>query len=157
MVLMALLLMMDDPARGADVKSAKEAMESWRAAGYDKLTRPNAALNLTTAPDQIKMGFNVVRVWGVNPVEESFQIEGFLRLSWRDPRLAFNITPGYEHQFDTTTPWVESWWDGASMAGYAAVPSLLIDVLSDPELVHEWWDPMIYSTDSIQGRGLDHR
>ena len=37
----------------------------------------------------MRVGLFVDRIWAVDPVAETFMMECFLRLSWKDPRLAF--------------------------------------------------------------------
>jgi hypothetical protein len=138
------------PASKAVVRDPAGVIAQLRASDYDKLMRPNVHAGLMT-PDILKIGFLAVRIWDVNPVEESFRIEAFLRLSWRDPRLSFNISAGHEHKF-SQTDWVPTWWNGSP----SGLRSVTIDYMTDPNLIKQLWDPLIYSTDSVSPKGLEH-
>jgi hypothetical protein len=117
---------------------------------YDKMVRPTLAMPGPNTAEQVKMGMYVDRIWDVDPVAETFKLEGYLRLSWKDPRLAFNVSEGAEHRFHSST-WLPTWWDGAS----PELPTIIIDYMTDIAVVNMLWDPVLYIGNSVNSKGLE--
>lgn len=97
----------------------------------DKLVRPTVSVPGPDTPEEVRIGLYVDRIWHVDPVAETFMIEGYLRLSWKDPRLAFNVTAGAEHRFSRST-WLPTWWDGAD----PTLPTIIMDYMTDIDSTH---------------------
>ena len=123
-----------------------------RSTGYDRLLRPTlAAEGGSTAPEQLKVGIFVDRVWAIDPVAETFKLEGYLRTSWNDPRLAFNVTAGNRHKFSDAS-WVPTWWDDAD----PTQANIKMDYVAHDEMIHMMWDPVVFAANSVNERGLEN-
>jgi hypothetical protein len=117
---------------------------------YDKLVRPTKAQPGPDTPEDIRVGVYVDRIWDVDPVAETFMIEGYLRLSWNDPRLAFNVTEAGRHRFNPST-WLPAWWNGRS----SELPTIIIDYMTDLDVVEMIWDPVLFIGNSVNPKGLE--
>ena len=77
-------------------RSLSQLIAHWGTIKYDNRVRPGRA-NTSAAeediqPDTVKLGYHLQRVWDVDERAETFEIQGFLRLSWKDDRLAYKVS-----------------------------------------------------------------
>lgn len=114
---------------------------------YDKLVRPTLSQPGPNTPDELRVGFYISNIWDVDPVAETFWIEGYLRLSWRDPRLAFNVSAENRHKFPTAK-WAPTWWNGAD----GTQPNIIMNWESESDTVKMLWDPVLYVKNSVSQR-----
>ena len=87
----------------------------------------------------------------IDPVAETFKLEGYLRTSWNDPRLAFNVTAGNRHKFSDAS-WVPTWWDDAD----PTQANIKMDYVAHDEMIHMMWDPVVFAANSVNERGLEN-
>jgi len=118
---------------------------------YDKMVRPTIAMPGPDTPDLVKVGMYLDRIWEVDPMAETFKIEGYLRLSWKDPRLSFNVSDSARHRFHNSR-WLPTWWNGAD----AAIPGIIIDAMTDSDVVGMLWDPVLFISNSVNGKGVEN-